>query len=138
MNLNRSIRRLLRKYNTNCPFRLAELLNIEVWIRDLGENTRGMFRRTLRRKYIAIHSGLSEQWQRFICAHELAHALLHPGISRFWIDEHSFFCAGRYEREANRFAVKLLLAEDNPQHGETVSDLLRRNDIPIEMSQYYI
>lgn len=132
------IRRLLRKYNTNCPFRLAEFLNIEVWFRDLGENTRGMFRRTLRRKYIVIHSGMSEQWQRFICAHELAHALLHPGISRFWIDEHSFFCTGRFEREANRFAVQLLIGDDSLTAGEAIYDILRRNSIPIEMSQFYI
>lgn len=57
MDINPLIRRLLRKYKTNCPFELAGALNIEIWYRDLGENTRGMFRKTLRRKYIVIHSG---------------------------------------------------------------------------------
>ncbi|MEK4239101.1 ImmA/IrrE family metallo-endopeptidase [Paenibacillus sp. FSL H7-0714] len=136
--MNRLIRRLLRKYKTNCPFRLAEALNIEIWYRDLGENTRGMFRRTLRRKYIIIHSGLSEAWQRVICAHELAHALLHPGISRFWMDERTFFCVGKYEREANYFAVRLLTAWDSLGVNESISDLLLRNGIPCELSEFFI
>jgi Zn-dependent peptidase ImmA (M78 family) len=138
MDINRLIRSLLRRYKTNCPFRLAKALNIEVWFEDLGEGTRGMFRRTMRRKYIVIHSGLSDAWKRVICAHELAHALLHPGISRFWMDEHTFFCAGRYEREANCFAVKLLTARDTLEYGETIYNLFTRNGIPDEMIQFYI
>ncbi|MBT2288007.1 ImmA/IrrE family metallo-endopeptidase [Paenibacillus albidus] len=138
MEINRLIRRLLRKHKTNCPYRLAAALNIEVWFEDLGEGTRGMFRRTLRRKYIVIHSGLSEAWKRVICAHELAHALLHPGISRFWMDEHTFFFVGRYEREANYFAVRLLTSGDTVEDGDTVYNLFHRNGIPDEMIQFYI
>ncbi|MNP68056.1 hypothetical protein D3C76_1639610 [compost metagenome] len=96
-----------------------------------------MYRKTLRRRYIAIHSDLSEEWQRLICAHELGHALLHPGISRFWIDEHTFLYAGKYEREANRFAVHLLLGEEKLECDESVFDLFRRNGIPEEMHTYY-
>ncbi|KWX77016.1 zinc peptidase [Paenibacillus riograndensis] len=138
MDINPLIRRLLRKYKTNCPFELAGALNKEIWYRDLGENTRSMFRKTLRRKYIVIHSGLSEEWQRVICAHELAHALLHPGISRFWIDEHTFFRVGKYEREANQFAVRLLTVNVFFEPGESISDLFLRNNIPNELSEFYI
>jgi Zn-dependent peptidase ImmA (M78 family) len=139
MEINQLVQRLLRKHKTNCPYRLARALNIEVWFEDLGEGTRGMFRRTLRRKYIVIHSGLSENWKRVICAHELGHALLHPGISRFWLDEHTFFFVGRYEREANNFAVQLLTAMDSMESDDdTVFKLFMRNGVPEELIEFYI
>ncbi len=130
------IRKLLRKYKTNCPFRLAHLLNIEVWFEDLGAGTRGFYRKTLRRKYIVIHSGLSESWQRIICAHELAHALLHPGISRFWIDEHTLFHAGKYEREANQFAVDLLIPDELLLDGMTIYEAAALCGVPPELAEF--
>jgi len=128
------IRKLLRKYKTNCPFRLAQLLNIEIWFEDLGADTRGLYRKTLRRKYIVINSGLSEAWQRVICAHELAHALLHPGISRFWIDEHTLFHAGKFEREANQFAVDLLIPDELLLNGMTIYEAAVECGVPPELA----
>ena len=43
--------------------------------------------------------------QKFVCAHELAHALLHPEVNSFY----ALFPVGRYEGQANNFAVNLLL-----------------------------
>jgi hypothetical protein len=34
------IRKIIRKYDTNCPFTLSNHLNINVWFRDLGQDTR--------------------------------------------------------------------------------------------------
>jgi len=130
------IRQLIRKYKTNCPFELANCLNINVWFRDLGKSTRGLYVRKLRRRYIVIHEGLDDQWKRFVCAHELGHDRLHPGLSRFWLDEHSFFHAGKFERQANKFAIRLLTAGDSPRRGESISDFLRRNNVPPEMSRF--
>lgn len=131
------IRKLIRKYKTNCPFQLAGFLNIEIRFMDLGKITRGLYYRKLRRRYIVIHNDLSEDWQRFICAHELGHDRLHPGFSRFWLDEQSFFHAGKFERQANKFAVRLLTAGDSLGRGETVSELLRRNGVPEAMQKFY-
>ncbi|GKS14736.1 ImmA/IrrE family metallo-endopeptidase [Paenibacillus chitinolyticus] len=137
MEMDRIILGLMKKYKTNCPFRLAEELHIEVWYEDLGETTRGMYHKKLRRKYIVIHSRLSKYWQRVICAHELGHALMHPGISRFWMDEQTFFAAGKYERQANQFAVKLLIGDDKLNADETIFDLLQRNGIPEELHIFF-
>lgn len=135
--MDKLIRSLIRKYKTNCPFTLAEHLNITVWFRDLGKSTRGMYYRKLHRRYIVIHQDLDEPWQRFVCAHELGHDRLHPGFSRFWLDEHSFFNAGKFERQANKFAVRLLTAGDTLKLGEPIADLLRRNGVPEEMHKFY-
>lgn len=132
------IRQLIKRFKTNDPFELAGYLNINVWFRDLGKSTRGLYVRKLRRRYIVIHEGLDDQWKRFVCAHELGHDRLHPGLSRFWLDEHSFFHAGKFERQANKFAIRLLTAGDSPKRGETISDFLRRNDIPPEMSKFFM
>ncbi|SDW31531.1 ImmA/IrrE family metallo-endopeptidase [Paenibacillus sp. PDC88] len=128
---------LIKRYKTNCPFEIAERLNIEVWFTDLGRNTRGMYYRKLRRRYIAIHNELSEPWMRFVCAHELAHDRLHPGISRFFLDEQSFFNAGKFERQANQFAIKLLVADSHPQPGETKEQYLLRCSVPPEVHNFF-
>lgn len=127
---------LIKRFKTNDPFIIAERLNIKVWYCDLGKNTRGMYYRKLRRRFIVINSDLSEPWMRFVCAHELAHDRLHPGISRFFLDEHSFFNAGKYERQANQFAIKLLTATIEPELGETKEQLLRRCSIPPELHSF--
>lgn len=132
------IRKLIRKYRTNDPFELAECLNINIWFQDLGTNTRGIYMKKLRRRYIVIHNQLDENWQRFVCAHELAHDRLHPGFSRFWIDESSFFNAGKFERQANKFAIRLLTAGDAPQRGEPIKNFLMRHNIPEDMEKFFI
>jgi Zn-dependent peptidase ImmA (M78 family) len=131
------IRKIIRKYKTNCPFSIAEHLNINIRFHDLGQATRGLYYRKLRRRYIVIHDQLDEPWQRFICAHELGHDRLHPGLSRFWLDEQSFHNAGKFERQANKFAIRLLTAGTYPERDESISELLRRNGVPEEMSKFY-
>lgn len=132
------IRKLIRMYKTNDPFELADHLNIAVLFSDLGKTTRGIYVRMLRRRYIVIHKNLDELWQRFVCAHELAHDRLHPGLSRFWLDERSFFNAGKFERQANIFAVKLLIALDKPKKGDSIEEVLRRNGVPLEMKKFFL
>lgn len=136
--MDKLIRSLIRKYKTNCPFEIAEHLNITVWYRDLGKSTRGLYVRKLRRRYIVIHEDLDGPWKRFVCAHELAHDRLHPGFSRFWLDEHSFFNAGKFERQANKFAIRLLTAGDSLRRGETIAEFLRRNGVPEEMARFFM
>ncbi|ARF68675.1 ImmA/IrrE family metallo-endopeptidase [Paenibacillus larvae subsp. pulvifaciens] len=136
--MDKIIRQLIRRYKTTDPFELANCLNITVLFHDLGDGTRGLYTRVLRRRYIVIHDNLDEQWQRFVCAHELAHDRLHPGFSRFLLDKQSLYNAGKFERQANKFAIKLLTVSDNLQWGETIADFLRRNNVPEEMSKFYI
>lgn len=131
------VNKLIRKHKTNDPFAIAHNMNISIRYADLGNHTRGIYHRTLRRRFIILHNQLSPEWQRFICAHELGHDRLHKGINRFFIDEHSFFQAGKYERQANRFAVHLLTASDSLDPNECVQQFLQRNHIPEEVYPFY-
>ncbi|NWL89980.1 ImmA/IrrE family metallo-endopeptidase [Paenibacillus sp. 79R4] len=132
------IEQLIRKFKTNDPFEICDRLNIDVCFCDLGENTRGLYYRKLRRRYIAIHEDLDDFWKLFVCAHELGHDRLHPGVSRFFLDEHSFFSAGKLERQANQFSLKLLTDGQYIEQGESIEEFLRRNNIPPELSKFYL
>lgn len=135
--MQREIKKLIRKFKTNDPHVIAAALNIEVRTADLGRCTKGFYVRKFRRRCIFIHEDLDEPWRRFVCAHELAHDRLHPGLSRFWIDDRSFFAVGKFERQANRFAATLLLAGAEMYSGESVMAFCRRNGVPEEMHEYY-
>ncbi|MGG1598561.1 ImmA/IrrE family metallo-endopeptidase [Paenibacillus naphthalenovorans] len=136
--MNELILKLIRKFKTNDPFQIAKGLNIHIRYANFDDGTRGLYYRVLRRRFIVIHDQLDEHWQRFVCAHELAHDRLHPGFNRFWLDEQSFFNAGKFERQANKFAVRLLTAGDSPRRGETIGEVLRRNGVPEEMAKFYL
>ena len=136
--MNELILKLIRKFKTNDPFQIAKGLNIHIRYANFEDGTRGLYYRVLRRRFIVIHDQLDEPWQRFVCAHELAHDRLHPGLSRFWLDERSFFNAGKYERQANKFAIRLLTAGDTLRRGESISEFLRRNHVPEEMGKFFM
>lgn len=131
------IRKLIRRFGTNDPFVIASGLNIHIRFDDLGESTRGIYFKTLRRRCIFIHSGLDEPHQRLVCAHELGHDRLHPGLNQFWLDAHTFTNTGKYERQANQFAVRLLTAGDTFEKGQTIKSILQRNNVPTEMEPFY-
>lgn len=136
--MDKLINTLIRKYHTNCPFTIASHLNIHIRFADMGEHTRGIYYCKLRRRFIVINSKLNSHWQRFICAHELAHDRLHRGFNRFFIDKYSFLNADRYESQANEFAVQLLLSATNIYPDETIEHFFLRNGVPTEMIKYFL
>lgn len=127
------IHKLVRKYKTNDPFVIAKGLNILVRHAEFDPCTRGFYYRRLRRRFIVIRNDLSEEWQRVVCAHELGHDRLHSGLSQFWVDEHTFFNMGKYERQANTFAIKLLTYSIDREPGETQEAYLLRCGVPKQL-----
>ncbi|MHA6530237.1 ImmA/IrrE family metallo-endopeptidase [Paenibacillus sp. BAC0078] len=127
------IHKLVRRFKTNDPFVIAQGLNIIIRHAEFDTGTRGFYYRRLRRRFIVIHNGLSEEWQRVVCAHELGHDRLHSGFSQFWIDEHTFFNMGKYERQANIFAVKLLTHSTERELEETEEAYLLRCGVPKQL-----
>ncbi|WP_339194690.1 ImmA/IrrE family metallo-endopeptidase [Paenibacillus sp. FSL P4-0176] len=132
------IQKLVRKFKTNDPFVIAKGLNIMVRHAEFDPGTRGLYYRRLRRRFIVIHNGLSEEWQRVVCAHELGHDRLHPGLSQFWIDEHTFFETGKFERQANMFAIKLLTYDVERDIQETSESYLLRCGVPHQLHNLYM
>lgn len=110
MDIKRTVEKLMRKYNTNDPFKLAEKLNIFVKYDDLG-NTWGYFITYKRIKIIHINNNLEEWLQRYTCAHELGHSILHKGVPTPFLKKHTLFSIDKIERQANTFAGELLMPD---------------------------
>lgn len=105
------ISRLIKKYKTNDPFELADMLNISIFYEELG-TINGYYNKPLRMKQIHINDDLSENMKKFTCAHELGHALLHPDVSTPFLRSQTLLSVNKMEIEANTFAVKLLIPDD--------------------------
>ncbi|SFM14339.1 ImmA/IrrE family metallo-endopeptidase [Pelosinus propionicus] len=104
------VENLIKKYKTNCPFTLAKKLNIIVLYEDLG-GTMGYFSKDFRFKFIHINQSLDKRESTFTCAHELGHAVQHHDVSTPFLKRHTLFSIDKVEREANTFAVELLLPD---------------------------
>ena len=131
MDIKRTAEKLMRKYNTNDPFKLAESLNIIVKYDDLG-NTWGYFITYKRIKIIHINNNLEEWLQRYTCAHELGHSILHKGVPTPFLKRHTLFSIDKIERQANTFAVELLMPDKviSQYEGYTVHNIADIVGIP--------
>ena len=112
MDIKDKIAYLKKKYGTNNPFELASRMNISVFFEDLG-NINGYYNKQLRMKQIHINYNLSKHMQKFTCAHELGHAVLHPDSSTPFLKAHTGFSITRMETDADRFAIGLLIEDDD-------------------------
>lgn len=111
MDIDRTVQRLIREYETSDPFVLARDKNVIVLYEDLG-NYRGYYNRVYRQKFIHIHEDLDQLQGRITCAHELGHSILHADTSTPYMRSNTFYSTNKYEREANLFASHLLITDD--------------------------
>ena len=72
---------LISKYGTKSPFELCEKLNINVLFVDLPESVNGFFLNSICKRSILIKQNLTQSQKEKVCAHELAHALLHSCVN---------------------------------------------------------
>jgi Zn-dependent peptidase ImmA (M78 family) len=131
-----TIEHLVNKYKTNDPYELTRALNINVYLWDLDRDIMGFYKYIRRNRFIYINKNLNIFEQRFTCTHELGHAILHTKINTPFLRSNTFYSIDKIEREANEFAVKLLLYDKNLEDYETKFDCLRENGIPLEMERF--
>lgn len=103
------VQKLIKKYGTSCPFKLAEHLGVIVLHENLGGSL-GYFNKHLRIKMIHINESAGEKLKKFICAHELGHALLHTEVNTPFMKKQTLFSTESIEIEANIFAIHLIAA----------------------------
>jgi len=104
------VSRLVHQYQTNSPFEIAFRKNIIVLYSKL-KDILGYHFTYKRVSTICIHSGLSVPESRFVCAHELGHAVLHPAVNTLFLKHSTLVSVGKIERQANEFAVELLIPD---------------------------
>ncbi|MGG1718735.1 ImmA/IrrE family metallo-endopeptidase [Bacillus wiedmannii] len=111
MKIKEYVLKIVKKHGTTNPFEIAKRKKIIVLFEDLG-NTLGFYNTYKRSKFIHINNQINEITQRFVCAHELGHAVLHPKANTPFLRNQTFFSVDRLEIEANTFAVELLLTDN--------------------------
>ncbi|RTE05514.1 ImmA/IrrE family metallo-endopeptidase [Paenibacillus whitsoniae] len=133
MAIKQLVSQLIRKYGTNNPFTIAAEKNILILFEPLGEMM-GYFNTYKRIPMIHINSGLDEVDQRFTCAHELGHAVLHPKVNTPFLRRHTLQSIEKIEKEANTLAVELLIPDESLLTGVSIYDAARLCGVPEEVA----
>ncbi|MBQ7599385.1 MAG: ImmA/IrrE family metallo-endopeptidase [Clostridia bacterium] len=107
--------RIVKKYGTRDPFRLAEELGIRIKYVDNFKTLKGCYQVILRNRWIFINSNLKAGMRRIVCAHEIGHDQLHRHLvsgGRTLMEFELYDMKNRPEYEANIFASEILLDTD--------------------------
>lgn len=108
----RLAQKLMRRYHTNDPFEICDNLGYIVLMVPLT-GVRGFYQKKIRNRIIYIDENQPEHIQRWVCAHELGHALMHDGTNSIYLDSHTYQVIGKYELAADRFAASLLCPDES-------------------------
>ena len=133
MDIKTKVEQLIDKYGTNDPFEIAKQENIHIWYGDLGGKF-GNYIKYRREKYIFIDKNRTPaKMIKFVCAHELGHALCTPKENTQWLKTYTMSInSDKIEHIANTFAVELLLPDtylkENADYG--IYQLAQTNGIP--------
>ncbi|SDF77507.1 ImmA/IrrE family metallo-endopeptidase [Sporomusa acidovorans] len=102
---------MMIKHKTNNPFFIADELGIIIVYRRM-KNVLGFFNMYKRIKIIHLNNRLSEKLETFVCAHELYHAIEHYDLNTPFLKRSTLYSTDKIERQANIFAVELLLNDE--------------------------
>ncbi|WP_368780903.1 ImmA/IrrE family metallo-endopeptidase [Alicyclobacillus fastidiosus] len=138
MTIKEKVKMLVAKYGTSSPFEIAEARKILIFKHPLG-NILGYYTRHRRVQMIYLNSHVEDRHlQRFVCAHELGHATLHPEVNTPFLRRNTLFSVDKIEREANTFAVELLIPDDAVYRNEgcsTSREISTAYGVPPELIQ---
>jgi Zn-dependent peptidase ImmA (M78 family) len=112
MHIENIVESMCIKFQTRNPFEIARYLNIEVLFEQLG-NIKGYYNKAFRQKMIHLNQNLEYDDSKQTCAHELGHAVLHTESNTPFLRANTLFPIGKYEREADYFAVNLLYSDND-------------------------
>lgn len=136
--IKRVVENLIKKYKTECPYELANYLNIILIIQPLGQPL-GMYKYINRNKVIFLNSKLNEYERRYVLAHEIGHAVLHPKVSCFFTNTKNLNKVKK-EYEANLFASEFLINFNNMDYlciqGYSINQLSSYYRVPCELIEF--
>ncbi|MEA4933688.1 MAG: ImmA/IrrE family metallo-endopeptidase [Lawsonibacter sp.] len=127
--------RLAAKHNTRDPFRIAQALGYIIVFAPLID-VRGFQQHTQRRNLIYINEALDEQQCRLVCAHEMAHHMLHSGLNRVFMDHSTQIVTQRFENEAHIFSLELVYSDEelNPFLTRPIADAASYMGVPVSLA----
>ena len=126
MNIKRLADSLVRKYNTRNPFEIISNLNAIVIFYPL-HGVKGFYQYFQRNNLIYIDEALDDVEKNFVCSHEIVHMLLHKKTNAIFMDSRTQLNTTKYEIEADRFAVDLLIPDETIlENGQMTTEQLGR------------
>lgn len=97
-------------YKTNDPFELADYLNIEVQIGNLGDYL-GCYMYLKKHRCIFLNKNLDGPMLKTVMAHELGHAIMDTKENCYFINNKTLLLTSKIERRANVFSAELLIED---------------------------
>ena len=111
MNIKKKADELARRFQTRNPFDIIRGLNVILVFAPLI-GTRAFYQYFQRNNIIYIDENLSRHEQMFECAHEMGHMFLHKKTNAIFMDTRTGLNTNRYEKEADTFAMDLLVGDN--------------------------
>lgn len=105
------ITELIKKYKTNDPFEIVESMGGIILFGDIGRSN-GFCITPRRQIVVYINDQRPRHLQKLTMAHELGHIVLHKGVNTNFLHRHTNLIVNKFEREANEFAVNLLISDE--------------------------
>lgn len=111
MDIPQIVRDLVKRCETRNPFRILEQLGVLLVFYPL-DSVNGFYQYFQRNDIIYIDERLSESEILLVCSHELGHMIMHKNTNTVFLDSRTHFNTDRYEIEANKFAINLLITDE--------------------------
>ena len=111
MDISREVNSLVRRYQTRNPFEMIQGMNV-ILVSCTLSGVRGFYQYFQLNNIIYIDENLPEHEKLFVCAHELGHMFLHKKSNAIFMDTRTHFNTSKFEAEADKFAIQLLLSDD--------------------------
>ena len=134
MDIKKIVNSLVKKHKTRNPFEIIKGLNV-ILVPVPLKGVRGFYQYFQRNNIIYIDDSLPEHEQILVCAHELGHIILHSETNSISLNSRTHLCTSKYEREADLFAVNLLLQDEtfSTYEGLSVVEISRITHIPLKL-----
>ena len=135
--IEKRVKALVEEYGTAEPLELCEEMGITIVEHELPSCVNGFTVRMNEMPFIVLNDALNDDERRVTMAHELGHIVLHRGTNSIELSCNTGFCVTKYEREADCFAVFLLMqAELTSFEGYeclTTEEVSKMAHIPLDM-----
>lgn len=129
MHLNKNIKNIVDYYVKKCgsrnPFDIADYLKIQIQIGQLGTPC-GCYMFLKNHRCIFLNENLPENEMNLVMSHELGHAIMHRKLNCYYIRNKTLLLDSKIEREANSFAVNLLIPD------ETIIEIIDNQNCTLE------
>lgn len=112
MDIKARVNKLVKKHKTRDPFEMIKGMNVILVFYPL-DGVRGFYQYFQRNNIIYIDETLSEHDKAFVLAHEIGHMILHKKSNAIFMDSRTQFRTSKYENEANKFAIELLISDES-------------------------